>query len=425
MLTNIQNLMASPLTGNVGWMGDAAKFGLDPNVIITANSTEDAILGLADSFQGLSKIQQLQAGKALGLDDSQIRLLQSGRENIEKYYKSIQDVGILNKQQTEQANELSGAMIDFDKTIDSIANRIGSGLSPALTDLITDFTDFYKANKDWIDLGIDDAVGVLAENLKLVAAAMALLGASGALKGLAVLRGLAGLGGAGAGGAGAGAAAGAGASAAVVATGGLAALFYSSSLNSGEDEILRQRRQGESAADMAPRVIDYFVSKGWTREQAAGIAANLETESNFDPTAVGDGGKAYGVAQWHPDRQQAFKKWTGKDIQGSTLEDQLNFVHYEMTEGAEKSAGDKLRNSTTAQEAGAVVSRYYERPLRTEDEANMRGDRAQNYLNNPPVQDNRTYTFNGADEGTIRKVLREEVGDMADQAMKDLKSSEK
>jgi hypothetical protein len=53
----------------------------------------------------------------------------------------------------------------------------------------------------------------------------------------------------------------------------------------------------------------------------------------------------------------------------------------------------------------------------------MRGDRAKSYGGG--VTDSRTYTFHGADEGKIRKILREEVGDMANQAVQDVTSSEK
>lgn len=126
--------------------------------------------------------------------------------------------------------------------------------------------------------------------------------------------------------------------------------------------------------------IDFLVGKGWSKDQAAGIAANLQHESNFKVGAVGDGGKAYGIAQWHPNRQEDFKAWAGKDIKGSSLEDQLGFVHHELTDGKERSAGNKLRLSATAQEAGDVVSRFYERPLKTDEEATKRGATAAGLL---------------------------------------------
>ena len=120
----------------------------------------------------------------------------------------------------------------------------------------------------------------------------------------------------------------------------------------------------------------YFQSQGWTAAQAAGIVANLKRESAFNPQAVGDGGKAFGLAQWHPDRQEEFKRAFGKDIRNASLEEQLAFVQYELTQGREKAAGDRLRRASTANEAGAIVSQYYERPAAQGAEAALRGSMA-------------------------------------------------
>ncbi|MBB4863354.1 hypothetical protein HNP46_002201 [Pseudomonas nitritireducens] len=169
---------------------------------------------------------------------------------------------------------------------------------------------------------------------------------------------------------------------------GAGAMLYSGTLNDGEDaEVSRRKAMADAANgevrggnEMAGRVAKYFQNFGWTKEQAAGIAANLSTESGFDPQAVGDGGDAYGVAQWHPDRQAEFRKWAGKSIQNSTLEDQLGFVNYELTQGNERAAGDALRATKTAGEAGAVVSRRYERPKYIEEEASNRGRLAESMM---------------------------------------------
>lgn len=122
--------------------------------------------------------------------------------------------------------------------------------------------------------------------------------------------------------------------------------------------------------------LSFFMGMGWTKEQAAGIVSNLQSESNMDHQASGDSGRAYGIAQWHPDRQANFAKWAGKDIRQSTAEDQMRFVNYELTQGAEQKAGRLLRASTNARQAGEIVSRNYERPLQSDTEALKRGDRA-------------------------------------------------
>ncbi|AUB74890.1 hypothetical protein B195_008655 [Pseudomonas sp. Lz4W] len=231
------------------------------------------------------------------------------------------------------------------------------------------------------------------------------IGSAATLAGGAAATAAAGIAGAGAAGLGAGAAGAgaAGAGAAGVAGAsfggglgasllGLGALLYSPSLNTGEADIVRRRRvaqglpevdpsqvlgsvwksQGGLNEDLVKRSMDYFQGQGWSKAHAAGITANLGLESNFDPAAKGDNGRAYGIAQWHDYRQQQFAKWAGKPIQNSSLEEQLRFVQYELTQGGERKAGDMLRATTTARQAGDIVSRQYERPADANGDAAKR-----------------------------------------------------
>jgi len=128
-------------------------------------------------------------------------------------------------------------------------------------------------------------------------------------------------------------------------------------------------------------IVDYFEKQGWSREQAAGIAANLSREnSGFNPKLLGDGGSAIGIAQWHPDRRAAFKEQFGHDIRESSLEEQLAFVQFELTKGSRQLAGRMLRKSTSPEDAGSIVSRYYEGPKDVEGEASQRAQLARQLL---------------------------------------------
>ena len=127
------------------------------------------------------------------------------------------------------------------------------------------------------------------------------------------------------------------------------------------------------------QALTFFVQQGWSPEQASGIVANLESESGLRPDAVGDGGLAYGIAQWHPDRQALFEGLMGRNIKGSSLEDQLYFVHAELR-NTEKKAGDLLATCSDAASAGACVSKFYERPADREGEAAKRGALAERIL---------------------------------------------
>jgi hypothetical protein len=148
----------------------------------------------------------------------------------------------------------------------------------------------------------------------------------------------------------------------------------------GKDQIMNNvvpivaGAQKVNVTDRMRQAIDTFKGLGWTEKQAIGIAANLKQESEFNHTIHGDGGKAYGLAQWHGDRQAQFAKVFGKSIKSSTFEEQLRFVHYELTRGQEVGAGIKLKAAQTAQQAAAVISKHYERPLRRDFEMALRAN---------------------------------------------------
>lgn len=120
--------------------------------------------------------------------------------------------------------------------------------------------------------------------------------------------------------------------------------------------------KGVGETGSAKEAMEFFLAKGWTREQAAGIVGNLQAESgaNMKTDAVGDNGRAYGVAQWHPDRQAKFKEVYGKDIRQAGFKEQLEYVNWELN-NSERKAGSMLRQAKSAEEAAAIVDKYYER----------------------------------------------------------------
>ncbi|KAF1069156.1 MAG: hypothetical protein GAK45_01177 [Pseudomonas citronellolis] len=218
-----------------------------------------------------------------------------------------------------------------------------------------------------------------------------------------------------------------------------AGLVYSPSLNDGEDaEVARIRReQGlpeheqqtpeqaakESAVSAAWRTLrdvdkdkatfamDFFKAQGWSGAQAAGLVANLAQESNLDPAAKGDWGlsgpEARGIGQWHWDRQQEFKKWAGFGLHDERADfmKQLEFVQYELTQGAEQKAGNLLRAAQNADDAGGVVSRYYERPAATEAEAAKRGQMAVQLTQNTNI-----HVSGGSDPNSTAQAVAGEQG---------------
>jgi MYXO-CTERM domain-containing protein len=105
----------------------------------------------------------------------------------------------------------------------------------------------------------------------------------------------------------------------------------------GEGEPVSQVQSPLFANDVT--ACNYFVGKGLTTFQAAGIVGNLDQESGVDPTAVQyGGGPGRGIAQWSVggrwdtsanDNATWYASKTGEGL--LTLQLQLDFIWYELT----------------------------------------------------------------------------------------------
>jgi LysM repeat protein len=121
---------------------------------------------------------------------------------------------------------------------------------------------------------------------------------------------------------------------------------------------------GQTPAEQAriDQAMTFFMDQGWSRAQAAGIVGNLWAESRVKhDQAQHGGGPGYGLAQWEGPRQASFAQWAGHDIRDSTMQEQLEFIQWELT-NTERGAGNALREATTADQAARIVMTRYERP---------------------------------------------------------------
>ena len=146
-----------------------------------------------------------------------------------------------------------------------------------------------------------------------------------------------------------------------------------SSLKGRRTSILPTGSSGSGAS--AEDLMKYLMDKGWTKAQAAGIVGPLMVESSLNPDARN--GNHYGLAQWDTARQADFEKWSGTKMVGTSWQKQADFLHYEMTEGKEKAAGDALRNQKDAESAARVFNQGYERP----GASDMSGPKRESYAN--------------------------------------------
>lgn len=371
---------------------------------------KDVLLDVSDALQRYDAQDQIRIAQSLGIDQGTLNVLRQGRQAVQDLYAEMYKSSGVTEESVKRAQEAQRVWGEFTAQVNGVGQAIFEAMGPALVDLTKTLRDFgtwvnehraeiQKFFVDMVDGGkeitkmlteLDQSSGgvttkILAIGAACIAAAKGIgIFTSAGTSALAMSARLGAVGLAGYGGYQAGTylndnyISG-------TATGdfigewlnrGAAALGVQSAQESvNQMDAAAGKVNGGRA--MADYVANYFQGKGWSREQAIGIASNLSVESGFNPSAVGDGGKAYGLAQWHPDRQAGFRAFSGKDIRGSSLDEQLAFIHFELTQGQEKSAGDALRKARSAYEAGSVVSSQYERPAQKEAEASRRGTLAQ------------------------------------------------
>lgn len=105
-------------------------------------------------------------------------------------------------------------------------------------------------------------------------------------------------------------------------------------------------RVGNAPADKVRDALAFYLDAGLSKTAAAYLVGNLVAESNLDHTnKTGDGGKAHGLAQWHPNRRYDMPE----DYHG-----QLAFVLTEMKRQTPEAHEIITNNPSPAQAAMAM-----------------------------------------------------------------------
>lgn len=106
-------------------------------------------------------------------------------------------------------------------------------------------------------------------------------------------------------------------------------------------------------------IVNFFMSKGLTKNQAKGIYGNIMQESGGKHNAVSkDGHNSYGLAQWTGTRKaRLFSKYGTNP----NIKQQLEFLWDELN-SSEKKALDALKTTSTVEDATKVFMQKFERP---------------------------------------------------------------
>ena len=127
-------------------------------------------------------------------------------------------------------------------------------------------------------------------------------------------------------------------------------------------------------------IYNSLADKGFNEAAICGILANIEHESGFDTTALGDGNTSYGLCQWHNSRWDNLKSFCSEHgYDQSSMEGQLEYLEWELKNnysGVYEVLQNVPNTSEGAYQAAYEWTVHFEIPDKTEARARDRGNTA-------------------------------------------------
>lgn len=134
----------------------------------------------------------------------------------------------------------------------------------------------------------------------------------------------------------------------------------------------------------------------------AGFLGNFDVEGGYGG-ARGDGGRALGIAQWHPGRRANYQRAIGRPFDPADHEGQARFVVWEMENpeaaGMTVAQRDAILSAKTPQQAAALIDRYYERSSGQHRQERIKAAGKYAGAIAPPIQISSTQEYNKLPSG--------------------------
>ncbi len=125
-----------------------------------------------------------------------------------------------------------------------------------------------------------------------------------------------------------------------------------------------------NGGENAKIAFQYFIGRGLTPNQSAGIVGNLQAESGVNPDIQernprGNGRGGYGIAQWTGGRRVAIENYardTGQDLK--SLQFQLDYLwDQELMKGYKTTVLDPIKASSTIRQSSDIFLHDFEKPF--------------------------------------------------------------
>jgi tail lysozyme len=382
--TSIQSLVSSmeqiKLTGQSPLIPYFQLLGIS---LKDLQNPTDTLLKLADRFHGMDPRQAAALGAGMGLSPAMVNLLEKGRDAVRQYLKAAEDAYPIHQKDAEAAEEAQRRVSLLADAYKRLGNDILTQALPPLTDLANGLATFGETDQSVKDLtkSLGDLAGAFGSVSKSFGGIGNLMHPQ--IEGMAkfaealshLIKSLGDLShgdlkGAGAEAMAAGAAfqgvvltpfgafdlSGAGGAPKAGSGGGASAAATQSAGGSSEGGAAR----GANWAG-ASQAYNTLMGLGATQAGAIGGTAILGAESGWNTAAANGSSTATGIGQWLWARQKIFAQVMGKALRGSSLQDQLKFMSWELQNTPYgRKALSAIKSATSVRGAEDAWLRFFE-----------------------------------------------------------------
>lgn len=266
-----------------------------------------AMRQLAHVFSHVPKMQANAYGHILGFDQGTINLLEQGTAAFDKHMTAVKLSGVVTAGSVKEMEALQTALAGVDAAAKTLGRNMLTGFAPTLIKIAGMIQD--------LEQGKPGAALKLGEEALKLSKVDILPGKPPAV------------------------------------------------IQAGNDagRLLHRLIVGVPNSELAKRkqAMAYFMKQGYTMPQAAGLTANIQAESSFNPKAENAG--HYGIAQWDATRRAQILAGTGIDVKTASYAQQLKAMAWELTHTQAK-ARAKLLSETSAAGSALAIRNHYERP---------------------------------------------------------------
>ncbi|EOW9259084.1 hypothetical protein GHK96_06670 [Vibrio cholerae] len=174
LMERLAKMRAGVLKGDVGWIEEAGKVGLNYGDML--NTAPDELLPkIIERMSRMNQQQRLNAVDMLGAEPVLSNISADGRgafnDQVEKQLKRL----TITKAMTDQSEQLVTNWSDAKSELSAIADIASLSLMPTMNELLETTLEWVSANREGLHGGVASSMETLAENIGAVAGGLVAL----------------------------------------------------------------------------------------------------------------------------------------------------------------------------------------------------------------------------------------------------------